>query len=25
MGEDFGSYELWEAANYITFLSRELG
>jgi len=25
MGEEFGSYELWEAANYITFLSRELG
>jgi len=25
MGEGFGSYELWEAANYITFLSRELG
>ena len=25
MGEEFGPYELWEAASYITFLSRELG
>ncbi len=25
MSEEFGSYELWEAASYIGFISRELG
>ena len=25
MSDEFGSYELWEAASYIGFLSRELG
>ncbi len=25
MSEEFGPYELWEAANYIGFISRELG